>query len=84
MGIGEPMLLVLWCDLHAHIIPKIVCQNCFESNPTAMSDRGEQYRCHYCGFKTKSSSGLTSHISQSPACLDKILTTSQLSSRSQK
>jgi len=49
-----------------------------------MSDRGEQYRCRYCGFKTKSSSGLSSHIFQSPACLDKIVAANQPTSHPHK
>lgn len=38
-----------------------------------MSDRFEEYRCRYCGFKTKTSARLSSHISQSPTCLDGIV-----------
>jgi len=56
----------------------------FKSIPITMSDRGELYRCRYCGFKTKSSSGLNSHISQSPTCLEKIVAASQPTSISQK
>jgi len=43
-----------------------------------MSDRFEEYQCRYCGFKTKTSAQLSSHISQSPACLDKIIADNQL------
>lgn len=49
-----------------------------------MSDRFEQYRCRYCGFKTTSSSGLSSHISQSPACLDRIVAANQPTSHPHK
>jgi len=42
-----------------------------------MSDRFEEYQCRYCGFKTKTSARLHSHISQSPACLDKIVADNQ-------
>lgn len=42
-----------------------------------MSDRFEEYRCRYCGFKTKTSARLSSHISQSPACFDRIVTDNQ-------
>jgi hypothetical protein len=49
-----------------------------------MSDRGESYHCRYCGFKAKSSGGLNSHISQSPACLDKIIAANPPASHSQK
>jgi len=38
-----------------------------------MSDRFEEYRCRYCGFKTTTGARLSSHISQSPACLDRIV-----------
>lgn len=38
-----------------------------------MSDRFEEYRCSYCGFKTRTSARLNSHISQSSACLEKIV-----------
>jgi len=42
-----------------------------------MSDRFEEYRCRYCGFKTKTSARLSSHVSQSPTCLDKIIADNQ-------
>lgn len=46
--------------------------------PPNMSDRLEDsYRCRYCGFKAKTSARLSSHISQSPACLEKIVTDNQ-------
>jgi hypothetical protein len=39
-----------------------------------MSDRIETYRCPHCSVKTQTSAWLNSHISQSPACLEKIIT----------
>ena len=42
------------------------------------------YRCRYCGFKTTSSSGLSSHISQSPSCLDQIVAANQPATHPQK
>lgn len=38
-----------------------------------MSDSFEEYRCYFCGFKARTSARLNSHISQSPACLEKIV-----------
>ena len=49
-----------------------------------MSDRSEEYRCRYCGFKTTTSSRLSSHFSQSPVCLDKIVAANQPSSNIHK
>ena len=49
-----------------------------------MSDRFEEYRCRYCGFKTKTSARLSSHISQSPTCLDKIIADNQPSTDTHK
>lgn len=42
-----------------------------------MSDRHEEYQCRYCGFRTKTSARLSSHISQSPTCLNKIIADNQ-------
>lgn len=49
-----------------------------------MSDRGEQYRCRYCGFKATSSGGLSSHVSQSSVCLDQIVADNRPPSHTQK
>ena len=49
-----------------------------------MSDRFEEYRCRYCGFKTKTSARLSSHISQSPTCFDKITANNQPSTNLRK
>ena len=49
-----------------------------------MSDRSKEYRCHYCGFKTTTSGQLSSHFSQSPPCLDKIVAANQPSSNIHK
>lgn len=38
-----------------------------------MSDRFETYRCAHCGFKAQTSARLSSHVSQSPTCLDKLI-----------
>lgn len=46
-------------------------------SPHNMSDRFEEYRCRYCGFKTKTSARLSSHIFQSSTCLDKIVADNQ-------
>ena len=45
-----------------------------------MSDRSEEYQCRYCGFKTTTSGRLSSHFSQLPPCLDKIVAANQPSS----
>jgi hypothetical protein len=37
----------------------------------------EQYRCHYCTFKTTTAARLSSHISQSPKCLNGIIADNQ-------
>ena len=49
-----------------------------------MSDSFETYRCAHCGFKTKTSARLSSHVSQSPICLGRFVTVNQLSTNSCK
>jgi len=49
-----------------------------------MSDRSEEHRCRYCGFKGKNSARLSSHISQSPVCLEKIIADNQPSTNLHK
>jgi hypothetical protein len=44
----------------------------------------EEYRCRYCTFKTTTGARLSSHISQSPRCLNGIIADNQPISTSQK
>lgn len=44
---------------------------------SSMSDGIEEHRCRHCGFKTTTSGRLSSHISQSPACLRRIVADNQ-------
>ena len=59
-------------------------QKKLKSASTNMSYKCQSYHCRYCGFKTTSSSGLSSHVSQSPVCLDKIVAANQPTSHPQK
>ena len=49
-----------------------------------MSDRFEEYRCRYCGFKAATGARLSSHLSQSPRCLDRIIADNQPTPTSHK
>lgn len=59
--------------------PKIL-----KSVPTNMSKICDVYRCRYCGFKTSSGGGLSSHVSQSPPCLGKLVAANKPTSHPHK